>query len=210
MNVRDEPVEFWSDRMYRMAAFKAKKSVEKGLGEYDDLYQEGCLAVLLYQLKTGLDSVGSGKLFGLMGSRMYAFNERRREGDSLVVGYLERAASERADRETDPDAVLDVQEAVRSLPKPQESLVKARYFEFRSFEELFAAWGRWKAHNTRNAANSALRASLAGGYGPAVSRKRAAPPKPRMRQRVVTRAWRGAKASSWAKWGPIPNQRDDD
>lgn len=201
-----EAVAFWSAEMYRVVGGLSRRfSAWSGL-EHEDLRQE-CFLALAARAAKGETRLPINILVKACKFHMGKVLDRaRRKKRSLKAMRedCEPAAREGVDR----DAVLDVRAAFDAMPAQGRILLFERFARDRTIAEIAQERGEGVAglRIKQRAAYTAARNLLAGGYGQAVPRRLHAS----FAERERWRRARQGKGVDWTKWGPIPNQREDD
>lgn len=217
----ESPVELWSDAMHRCVSIVARAySLRVRSVDYEDFYQEGCLASAQYIGRRGTATFA--RLRGFLRHRMrrlYMARRRTRTKDGWGrrdAVRFDHVAPGLSSPAPDHDAILDVRWALQSMPAKHRAVIWAAYKEHRSIGEIAASVGLKKSaiHAQLKRAYKALEDAVRDGYGEAEMRLRDAD---RKATRLVVGPDRSTGASKrrsdkmdWSQWGPIPNQREDD
>lgn len=200
----------WSEEMFDVLDYCARLMARRCGGEYDDLFQEGCLAVAIYDRRHGRWPVSARYLIQAATNRMRSScgRARRREFEARYRELRAYAASSAPPppHEAD-DARIDVADALEALPDRHREALRSVCVDglpCRDLPEPAGGSARTKERfvaRLRDEARDRL-----GGYGPEDARVRLAPIDPSWSRRSRDRG----KDVDWSRWGPIPNQRDDD
>jgi DNA-directed RNA polymerase specialized sigma24 family protein len=203
MRERTEVVVFWSEDMHgrlrkKVGCYRVPRWIE-----YEDMLQEAYAAVATLQARQGVDRATMKYLGVVVDNRIRNYIRRhwrlkthRNFGDDECDG-LQRP---RRGSGEGPAAILDVREAVGSLPDRERAAVESKFVDGASDLDVAKATDEpygtvlWRVKT----AFSLLRARLADYRVRGRSRKGKKRDRRRMRE------------TDWSKWGPIPNQRDDD
>lgn len=205
---RPARIAFWSEPFFDYIRAASASFGRRQRLDADDLYQECCLAAATWVSVRGDRPVNTPLLVRVVHHRMVAYSKWAKAKKFRTAHQIEDfhgvADGRRPD---DPDARLDVQAAMAGMPRNARAFLDGRYFECRSFDELAESWGMTaggvKSRQAR--AHEAMRAELAGGYGPDDARLRTTPVNYRL---AINRRNRGRRID-WSRWGPISDQRDD-
>lgn len=198
-------IEFWSDEMMGIVERKAQRHANRWYLESDDLFQEYCLDLAAYAMKHGVAPIHLSRLYRICDYRTW--NYRR-----IHIRMRGRLASdfegEKSRAEPDLDAAIDVRNAISMLPPDVAEFIKGRYQEFFLVADLAKAKNISKTtvRSKCRLAWASMRSGLSA-YGPTEMRDRSGRYK---RNQYLLYGRNRGFGTNWSKWGPIPNQRDDD